>query len=165
MFVVLTLLLSACSVPQGAVVTSAPGGAHPGERMSLRGTGIGRIQSVGPQGCGCYFYAREHSVASAGNPAYLFISDATGKAYVNVDGSDVVLNEVGRQFGSDEYGYCSTGRCAYTSNGLTVVIETRASSGCPPESSECEVTNYNGTLAVKSAAGHYRRLVSGSCGC
>ena len=165
LFVVLALFLSACSVPQRGVVGSAPLGAHPGERMSLSGAGIGRIRSVGPQGCGCYFSARASSVASAGSPAYLFISDATGKAYVNVNGSDVVLKEVGRRFGPDEYGYCSSGRCVYTSNGLTAVIEMRKAQVCPPEPSECEVTDYDGTLVINSAAGNYRRQVSGFCGC
>ncbi|MFN2200385.1 MAG: hypothetical protein ACK2UO_04230, partial [Caldilineaceae bacterium] len=137
-FVLSVLLVSGCSVPAKephnaghTVETAEP------ERAAT--VTIGALRSVEPQGCGCYFSAAANGKGVQSSPAYLFISDAMGNAYVNVNGADLTLSEVGRKFGAGEYGYCSTGRCAYSRSGISAITQMSLAQGCPPEPSECEV--------------------------
>lgn len=148
-------------VALGAIWTSQ---AFPAESRQAAAMQVGVLKNISLPGCGCYF-GPEVSGANLASEKYLFISDATGKAYVNLDGRDVELKEVGRKQAKDEFGYCAEKRCTFSGNGVMVTVDLREAKKCPPEPTECEVTDYLATITVNK--GGAKRIVKGqgSCGC
>jgi hypothetical protein len=126
---------------------------------SSRPIQIGVLRSVEPPGCGCYF-SPVVSGDKAGSEKYLFISDATGKAYINLDGRDMVLMEVGRKQRNDEYGYCQEKTCTYSANDVKATVKFLRKSR-----TEYEVRDYDVMITI--ARGGVKETVNGkgSCGC
>lgn len=120
---------------------------------------IGVLRKVSPPGCGCLF-----SPVGAGGKAtsekYLFISDASGKAYINIGGRDLVLMEVGRKQATDEYGYCSEGRCTFVANDVKATVEFRRKSR-----TDYEVRDYDVVITVARGGAKQSVKAEGSCGC
>ena len=134
---------SATGVPQGQ-----PGTAQ-----------IGPLRNIALPGCGCYFSpAAPHGKKAS--EQYLFISDSTGKAYINIDGQNLVLAEVGRKQAKDEYGYCSGHRCTYSANGITATVEFRKKTR-----TDYEVKDYDVTISVETGRIKESVKATGSCGC
>lgn len=127
-------------------------------------TQIGLLKHIAFPGCGCYF----SPVVPRGKKVfdkYLFISDATGKAYINIDGRDTVLQEVGRKQTKDEDGYCAGKRCTFSANGVKTTVDFHETEKCPSEPTECEITGYDVTITVEKGSLKQRVKGKGFCGC
>jgi hypothetical protein len=125
---------------------------------------IGLLKDDSALGCGCYFTP----VVPGRNKVsdrYLFISDATGKAYVNINGRDTILQEIGRQQAKDEYGYCAGSRCTFGANGVKATVDFYETEKCPPEPNECGTTGYDVTITVEKDGIKQTVKGEGACGC
>ncbi len=128
------------------------------------GIQIGILKNKSPADCGCYFYP----IVAGGKRDYdkfLFISDSTGKAWININGRNLELKEVGRKQAKGEYGYCAGKRCTYRDREVTVSIDFRVTRKCPPEPSGCEVTDYDAKISVEKDGIKKSVQSQGSCGC
>ncbi len=149
----------------GVLVSIQVKGAKVGDSRSTREVGqfgpiqIGVLRSVEPPGCGCYF-SPVVSGGEAVSEKYLFIADDTGKAYINLEGRDVVLKEVGRKQGNDEYGYCQEKTCTYGAGDVQTTVKFLRKSR-----TGYEVRDYDVMITV--ARGGIKETVKGkgSCGC
>jgi hypothetical protein len=124
---------------------------------------ISLLTNISPAGCGCYVSPADNREKAYDK--YLFISDAAGNAYINIEGRDTVLQEMGRKQAKDEGGYCQGKRCVYSGNGVKATVSFRETRKCPPEPTECEVTDYDVTIVVEKGGSTQRLKGKGSCGC
>jgi hypothetical protein len=120
---------------------------------------IGTIKSEAPlgYGCGCTFTSAKE------NKQPVFVSIDTGvsgqKAMMHIDGRDVVLLHV--KGDSPEPGKKS--RQIYSGGGTHVQLDYLSAKFC--ESNECEITEYQLSITVKTKIGETTLLASGDCGC
>jgi hypothetical protein len=124
---------------------------------------IGVLNNASMPGCGCTFtpVRAERQFPEK----YLFISDAEGRAYMNLDGRDTALREVGRKQAPGEYGYCAGSRCTFAADSITATVDFLEVERCPPEPTECEVTGYEVTITVERDGMKERVKGKGECGC
>lgn len=120
---------------------------------------IGPLNVIDVVGCSCFFSAMGPDGKTAVE-RYIFISDATGKAHMNIDGEDLVLPEVGRKQTKDEYGYCSRDRCVYGVDGVKATVEFQKKTR-----TDYEVNDYDVVISVETVKGRQKVNASGSCGC
>lgn len=148
-----------------ATRVSAPAPIASGTPSRQAGTTqIGLLKDNSPLGCGCSF-SQVFPGRKKVFDKYLFISDATGKAYININGRDTVLQEVGRKQARDEGGYCAGKRCTFIGNGVKATVDFHETEKCPPEPTECEITGYDVTITVEQNGIKQRVKGEGSCGC
>lgn len=96
---------------------------------------------------------------------YLFAADYEGKARLNVDGRDVNLRETERKEKPGEYGVCSGQGCTYSGDGITATVDYKETRRCPPEPTECEVTDYDVKITVLKNGQQQSVTGKGQCGC
>jgi hypothetical protein len=84
---------------------------------------------------------------------------------MNVDGQDIELTAEGRKSGADVSDWDCLTHQEYVGKGVIVQVDLQKTGGCPPESEECEVSDYNATITAEK--GGMRQVVKGkgSCGC
>jgi hypothetical protein len=94
-----------------------------------------------------------------------FSADVTCRAWMNINGRDVELHAKGRKSGPE----VADGSCrqspVYIGSGITVKVEYRETSPCPPEPSECEISGYNMTISVEMGGKRQRVTGKGEGGC
>ena len=121
-------------------------------------------------GCGCTFYdARDYPPKSQeASLRYLFESDETCKVRMHIEGDEVELRAKGRYVDAD------TGRgdasCRAYPEYVGPEIEVTVEFGedtyrCPPDSAECEVTEYQPTFTVTTREQQISLRAIGGCGC
>lgn len=102
-------------------------------------------------GCGCYFTSTKKSK----RPVFVSID----KAMMHIDGRDIVLQHV--KGDSPEPGRKS--RQIYSGEGTHVQLDYLSGKRC--EGMECEVTEYQLSITVKTRGGETTLPASGECGC
>jgi hypothetical protein len=128
---------------------------------------IGIIQdSSRVGGCGCTF----NPVLTDGRVArdrFVFSSDFGCNAYMNLDGEDVPLQAASRL----SQGFLLSGEecprqpMTYLGGGYSVRLSPTETKRCPPELTECEVTEYDAVIAVEHDDRRTVVLAKGQCGC
>lgn len=126
---------------------------------------VGNIKDISVvDGCGCYF----QFPSDWQNKSFdknVFMGDISGgKAWMNIDGKDVVLTPDGPAKGAAEK-VGSRLRERYKANGISVRVEYVATRVCDPDDESCESTNYDATFTVIKAGRQSVTKAQGVCGC
>jgi len=115
-------------------------------------------------GCGCVVHP-PLTDGQAARDRVLFFSDAACRAWLNVDGRDVMLEaEEGRADGGPSVQEADCARSSeYGGDGLAVHLDRKEVADCPPFSTECKTTTYDVTITVRRNG--LRETVKGRGGC
>ena len=120
-------------------------------------------------GCYCSFSPifPDSKIVANRDKRYLFISSHfSGNAWMNIDGRDVELSAM--QCNAGTYDTDAGERCVhsvYRTSGIRVQLDLQATKRCPPEPTECEVTDYDATITVEKEGLRQVVKAKGSCGC
>ena len=114
-------------------------------------------------GASCSFQA----VRVTQEQADIFQWDFVDQGWLNANGRDVHLRVVSSHETLVRKGVASIGDrrvLRLTGDGLTVTLDTRATSACAPENAGCEVWSETGAITVSGAEGSSTVQVNGLCG-
>jgi hypothetical protein len=141
------------------------------ELCGVSGAAVSRNLQVGNlvetglvSGCGCVVHPRL-SDGQAARDRVLFFSDAACRAWLNVDGRDVMLEAEESPAGGGptvQEADCSHSP-EYVGDGLAVHVDWKEVADCPPFSTECKTTTYDVTITVRRDG--LREIVGGRGGC
>jgi hypothetical protein len=128
---------------------------------------IGVLQDTSVAGgCGCMFSpASDRGQVSFGR--VLFSSDTECNAWMNIDGRDVKLTAEGPTRADPDFpdARCDAKPATYFGTGIEVRVQRKVARECPPEPTECEVTDYDVTLTVEKGVATQSAHAQGMCGC
>jgi hypothetical protein len=124
---------------------------------------IGAIQKSAIDGCGCAL--RLPSDEQKESKRFLFLSDFSGAAQMNLDGKDLKIKLVKE---TKPKGKPSIGRVhseTYTGGQYTIRIDWRIKKLCDPKDEGCEVTYYSAVITVSRGGQSQKVKALGLCGC
>jgi hypothetical protein len=118
------------------------------------------------EGCGCYFSPASGS-GQVKLDQLLLYSDTECNAWMNIDGRDVKLTAESPTRADPDFpdARCDAEPARYSAAGIKVRVERKVTRECPPEPTECEVTDYDVTLTVEKGAATQTVKAQGTCGC
>jgi hypothetical protein len=131
----------------------------PGQKVPA----IGAIEKPLIDGCGCSL--RLPSDYEKENKRYLFLSDFSGVAQMNLDGKDLKIKVVKetRQKGKPRVGEHHTE--TYIADQYKIVIDWRVKEVCAPKDEGCEVIWYSAVITVSRGNQTQKVNALGLCGC
>lgn len=149
------LLVATAFSSQALAQTSTA--ASPGPQLK-----IGYVE-VGIGGCGC---SLSLNAADLRKGRYVFIQDDGEPAYINLDGKDLKMEEVGSgglEAITEKVGDRSW--VAYVAGDVKVRIDRTVTKVCDPKDEDCEVTHYKAVMTIIRKSQKAIVKTIGLCGC
>jgi hypothetical protein len=145
-----------------------PSAAFP-SRHTMAATSRQSVPKIGPidkplvNGCGCYLRLPEDERQE--NKRYLFMSDFSGLAQMNLDSKDLKLKPVKQTKAEGKPTVGLSRSETYIAGPYTIDIEWRVKKVCDPEDTGCEVVEYSAVIKVSRDGQTQKVEALGPCGC